>query len=536
MQLTNKRVLLCSNLIDDSLQLYDTAVAGALEPPCWHFRKLLMNTDAPAPMIDSEALPGDDRGFGSAAPAPSAIPDEIIHLKEAWRWVSTRAWVWRVLIYLLLVAPLFVSGPLPSFPLPLNVVWPRIHSGDEPHYLVILSSLIQDGDLDLANNYNSVHAGGGDAGRSFAGQPLDHHVSWYDNGKYMLWWQVFEIEPGKWSRQPNGDPVPTLRADHLTTALPERQYSWHPPGIAILLAIPTYPFRGTGGVESVALICTALTVVLACFFFEKLITPFVNNWQQQLLVTGTVFLGTPIWHYGRTLFNEPYLLCFSLAAYALALRYNRYVAAGTCIALGIWMKPPFALLAIPLAMNCVIKKQYFAVFRLFSPLAVAVALLLWMNQQMHGSVGASSTAWQWGNPIAGSFKLFFSIEHGILMYSPIVVVAFVCLPQFFTKRFPESANFGSAFILYFLLMVSWVSWHGGYCFGPRMVIPVLPFLLLPLCGFFDSDYATKLLGSKTVPILAVISIAINAIGAFGCGWIWNRHPVEFIGRWIVSSS
>ena len=32
-------------------------------------------------------------------------------------------------------------------------------SGDEPHYLLLIGSLIEDGDVDLANNYDAVHAG-----------------------------------------------------------------------------------------------------------------------------------------------------------------------------------------------------------------------------------------------------------------------------------------------------------------------------------------------------------------------------------------
>jgi hypothetical protein len=221
-------------------------------------------------------------------------------------------------------------------------------------------------------------------------------------------------------------PACRLQVRHLT-----HEYSWHPPGVALFLALPTYPFRGTDAVESIALVCTTLAVIIASMWFEVLIAPFVNGWQQRLLVTMIAFLGTPIWHYGRTLFNEPYLLCFALAAYGLALRYDRYFAAGVCIALGIWMKPPFALLFIPLGLRCIADKKVSALLLVALPLGVSVGLLLWMNRQIHGSAGASSTAWQWGNMITGSFKLLFSFEHGIIPYSPIVIAALACIPRFF---------------------------------------------------------------------------------------------------------
>jgi hypothetical protein len=48
---------------------------------------------------------------------------------------------------------------------------PYIKGGDEPHYLLILNSLINDGDLDLKDNYESVHQGSLQAGKKFAESP-----------------------------------------------------------------------------------------------------------------------------------------------------------------------------------------------------------------------------------------------------------------------------------------------------------------------------------------------------------------------------
>ena len=62
----------------------------------------------------------------------------------------------------MLLVPHFFShyGAAP----PLRLGLPRVFSGDEPHYLVMLNSLLRDGDLDLANNYQAVAAGGDDDG------------------------------------------------------------------------------------------------------------------------------------------------------------------------------------------------------------------------------------------------------------------------------------------------------------------------------------------------------------------------------------
>ena len=75
---------------------------------------------------------------------------------------------------LLLLAPLFVSRCIEK---PFSLGLPVVETGDEPHYLVLINSVISDGDFDLANNYRDVHRGGLLAGRKFTGAPLDHHIN-----------------------------------------------------------------------------------------------------------------------------------------------------------------------------------------------------------------------------------------------------------------------------------------------------------------------------------------------------------------------
>jgi hypothetical protein len=65
----------------------------------------------------------------------------------------------RTAIAAAILAPLCLSGPIPGSSRDLDFCLPRIHSGDEPHYLVTLHSLLIDGDLDVSNNYDAVHKG-----------------------------------------------------------------------------------------------------------------------------------------------------------------------------------------------------------------------------------------------------------------------------------------------------------------------------------------------------------------------------------------
>lgn len=472
-------------------------------------------------------------GMDLSSPSDAHAQEQLLKL---WQWMSSTEWLWRVVIYGLLVAPLVVSGPIPKSDAPLNVSWPRVHSGDEPHYLLILNSVIEDGDVDLSNNYSSALAGGSDAGLSYAGYALDRHVSWYQNGKIVYWWDVFEEQPWKWKKDDSGVPIPTRRKGQEDAYVPACEYPTHPPGLAFLLAPVTYLFRGTAAVESIALICTALVVVLGSLFFERLISPYTNGWQQRLFIVAVAFLGTPVWHYARTLFVEPYMLCLALGAYAGVLRSKQYFWPGVCIAIGVWMKPPFVLLAVPLGLICLSESNFRSLLKLSIPVVLSVIGVLAANRYMHGSIFATTIAWRSGNPLRGTLGIMFSPVHGVVTFSPVAIIAIMLIPEFFKRSLRDCVAIGLGFLLYLFPVALYFTWHGGFCYGPRMIIPVLPFLYVPLCCFFSSPRFNSAYARGSAAFLVVCSILFNAIGAFGCGWFWSQHPAKFLIEAISAST
>ena len=145
-----------------------------------------------------------------------------------------------------------------------NFGWPRVYSGDEPHYLLQLNSLVEDGDLDLRNNYDAVDRGGAQAGKLAAGMKLDRHTSWYHNGKYY--------EHVTWNLE-----TETVEATSVGVPQAAGEYSRHPPGMAWLLWPFARPFRGTTLVEPVAILSCGVAVVIAVYFYALLITPYATE-------------------------------------------------------------------------------------------------------------------------------------------------------------------------------------------------------------------------------------------------------------------
>lgn len=433
---------------------------------------------------------------------------------------------------LLLLAPLQVSGPIRGGSSSLDLVPPRVYSGDEPHYLVQINSLLNDGDLDLANNYAAVPAGGTDAGQRFAGSALDHHVSWYVDGRHVYWSDVYETNPSRWTPDRSGALAPTPRADAAVEPPDGPEYSMHPPGLAFLLAPLLYPFRGTVWVESVAIFCSGLAVVLSLVFFRSLVRPFLARDRDFLLVAAVAFLGTPVWHYGRTLFTEPYLLLCAVGAYALHLRHGMHFLAGVFVAVGVLLKAPFGILAVPLAIDLLVRRQWSSLFRFGLPCAGALLVLAGLNQHMYGSWERMSQRWTWENPLVGALGLLLSVEHGLLLFAPAAIAAAAAWPGLLRTRRRESLILLSAVGLHFALLACYHFWWGGSCYGPRYLVPVLPLFFaatpVPLIATNTAAEASR----RTVLALYAVSILINVAGAFLAGHAWDVHPFGALLRFI----
>src|ERR1700756_1463359 len=130
------------------------------------------------------------------------------------------------LIAAALALPLLFSSP--STPSPLDFRPPQVFSGDEPHYLVMINSMVLDGDLDLANNYAAVHQGAAQAGEGSRFRALDHHTVWFENGRRVSWPSRYQLNPAKWDHDALGRPVPKLYDGAAPPPAGCPEYSTHP--------------------------------------------------------------------------------------------------------------------------------------------------------------------------------------------------------------------------------------------------------------------------------------------------------------------
>lgn len=440
-----------------------------------------------------------------------------------------RARVLACVAVLLLLAPLAVSGPVPGNSSLLSFTWPMIHSGDEPHNLVLINSVLNDGDFDLKNNYANSHSGGSQAGRKFGGWVLDHHVAWYLQDRYVRWWEIYETDAKLWKRDASELPVPTRKPNFEKSDLGEAEYSRHSPGFAVVTSPFLVFFRGTKLLEPAALLATTLMTIAGFFAFCSLVRPYVANPFQAFLFGAVAYLGSPLWHYGRTLYVEALAAGLLICAYAAILRGFRYLTAGLCIGAAILVRGEFFLIALPLLIEPLWRRDRVCSLCVWIPAAAAIGLKLLWNQRMRHGWTHNAELWEWGYPLEGIFGLLLSWQHGILLFAPVLILSVFCVRRWFREHQRDAILISAAVVSYWLLMGSSLQWWGGTCYSARLMIPVLPLMLVPMAligssRLWNSDARVF----AAIVLLMVISVEFGAIAAFACEHIHEKHPVQLM--------
>jgi len=445
--------------------------------------------------------------------------------RQALAKLAARAWAWLRAggaFYVVLVAMLLVPQALGSRWAPSAIGWARVYSGDEPHYLLQIKSLVRDHDLDVSNNYAWAGAGADDAGWGFRGEQLERHTAAQLDGRTVTWNDFFDKE--RWRRRKDGTwPEPPRRPG--VGEPPAFRYSIHPDGIVALFS-PIWLLVGDSPLlEPAVIFMSGVITLVGMFFFRMLIARFTSDDMAIKLTLLATFLGTPLWHYGRSVFTEPYMACFAIAAYALAYQPRRSWLAGVPIAAGLLMKPVFLLIPLPLLVLFAVRRRYKDIALAACPVVLMFAYMLGMNTLRFGGPFALSLP----NLFAWDFShigdLAFDWLHGLVPFAPVLILAAMGWVTLVRRGGGEAWALAGGAALYYLLFSCWTTWHGGYCFGPRYLLPIIPLLMV---GFVHVPELVRARGPWVIGgavAIGLLSVQINALGAIPYWRYWYLHPL-----------
>jgi len=237
-------------------------------------------------------------------------------------------------------------------------------------------------------------------------------------------------------------------------------------------------------------------------------------------------LGTMAWPYAKYYFSEPLsTLCLLATAYFLFVfreqgKLKQLILAGVFLGYAFLTKlssavvlPLFLAYALPtgpalrsfrslvsratpfrgrLSMSAgpedsqIESYRICSLKRLLAFLAPAVLFLAIASLYSYYAFGRPVTGGYqqegWTTPLyVGLYGLLLSPGKSLLLFVPLTIVAPLGLVAFYRGgRKGEAVLFTAIIGIHLLLHAGWWSWYGGWSWGPRFLVPTLPFLVLPL--------------------------------------------------------
>jgi hypothetical protein len=384
-----------------------------------------------------------------------------------------------ILIAAIYLSASFVHGPVepeaidgvPYYRIgPFVVAPPMVLSGDSPHYLVAVNSLLQDWDFDLKNNYDDAHSGGWDMGVRFQGQPIDRHVDQDSEG---------------------------------------RQYGTHSPFFVLLLAAIAAPFAGTQWVAW-ACIWATMSIGLAGIWIYA-------GWLRRRGAEDTVAavsllllaLATPLLCYCRDIWTEPFILTLWIA---MLVSTNLAILASLGFACTL-IKYPFAVVPLTMGLIALCRGERTRAVTLIgssvTALVVAVGTVQWLFQEVdHFSLFHSGRHRGFDLPFDGMVGMLFAPETGLFLFFPFLVWSLARVPRGITVYLPA--------LSFFLVHAGYQDWSGGTGFSARYLVPLLPIMTLAI-----AETRHK---STFFVIAAFYSLFWGLLGGFFPPLVYDRSP------------
>jgi hypothetical protein len=269
---------------------------------------------------------------------------------------------------------------------------------------------------------------------------------------------------------------------------------------------------------------------------------------------GLYAFGTLAWHYSGTMFSEPLAVLFVLVSFYFIVLLDERFGGGAARITPLFISLSGLCLGIAAAthMTSLLFLPFFYLYARsvtggrregrsgMAPstlwlLAVAaiLALLGWYNFARFGSLLESGRALSGENPVffhypwtsefwRGLYGLFLGGGKGLLLFCPAVLLAASGWRALYRKSLALAVILGSAILFRLLFVASYYDWHGGFCLGPRYLLPAVPFLILPF-GFWVRELLYRGRWRRLAAAAAVGWLAASQQLYFALGEIFRYY-------------
>jgi hypothetical protein len=260
----------------------------------------------------------------------------------------------------------------------------------------------------------------------------------------------------------------------------------------------------------------SLSSALLAVILYRLLYSIIEQKQYALMLTLAYSLGTMAFPYSTLFYGHQLAAVFIFFSfYILYQSKNKlglneiksqpkyFFYSGLCLGLAVMTEYPVILLAIVITIYAIFISKSQTIFVstiLFYLIGLGIPLifLLYYNYLCSGNpfqfgyfqVAGQEFRQEMAKGIAGVtypklgalFGITFSPYRGLFIVNPILLLAFPGFYYFYqNKKYRQEFWVClTAVILFFLFNASYYMWWGGWTIGPRHLIPIIPFLIIPI--------------------------------------------------------
>ncbi len=425
---------------------------------------------------------------------------------------------------------------------------PRILSGDEPHYFVVTTSLINDHDFYIENNYdNAYYHGACDVGFNFINNTNP------TIGRHML---LFNPEKKIVTAIHGENPYNEITYKKEIQTLKEKynvsnfyQINVRPLGLSMFSALFLWPLRGTCFIEAGVIYVGVFVSFVGIIFFYFISLYYIKKYSIDenrnktegfnsisssfsstfiaLLFTLFFALATQYWHYSKTYFVEPYLATFLLGAFYYSFIKKRNFISGLLLALGFSMKYPFGIYLGLFGLVLLYTRKWKQLFYFILGSALPIVFIMYSNFYLTGNpflLARAEYLSYFDNYIAGIVAALFHPTFGIIPFAPFLIFSLLGFWILYKHDKSHFVYFCIMIIPYFFfwssLALTSVGGGGGY--SARYDVPLLSFFVLLCLIWFMYNKSQFLM--RLFYFLILISLIINIQAAFLYPLFWNNPP------------
>jgi len=302
---------------------------------------------------------------------------------------------------------------------------------------------------------------------------------------------------------------------------------WYAFGQYVLARLPGVPSRDTDLIVAfTSCLSSATFAALTVTFFFLLLAGIDIPVRAALMATAMLGLATPIFAYSGWLFSEPLSAAIFTGVACLLFRGSTIssrtaAVGGLLLGFTVLIRPTHVLTIAVFAIAFVARGGKVALrpaFVLAATSAIGIAILLTHNVLLFGSpfaFGYPSTAEgakhlnRFDTPIlTGLYGFLFSPGKSVFIFAPPVILALFGLRGLWRRDRGIAMLAILLFSANLFFFAKYSQWEGGYCVGPRYLVPALAFLCLGLGPVLVDGEVRSQIRTR------IVAVALFAIGLF----------------------